>query len=58
MLIRSTILVPALASFLSGNSGGHLLQMLLIWILPLNLKNVASEKNIADAIFENHDFLR
>jgi hypothetical protein len=45
---KSQILHPAFASFLSGNSRGHIAQMLLIWILPLYIMIIYSDSSIQE----------
>lgn len=42
------IMAPAIASFLSGTSQGHIPQMLLIWVLPLYLMIIYSDSYIQE----------
>lgn len=42
------IIHPAKASYLSGSSGGHLTQTLLIWLMPLFVLNLVSDRYILE----------
>lgn len=53
-LSRQEILHPAAAAFLSGNSGGHLAQMLQIWILPIFLLVIYCDSFIAEKKINYH----
>lgn len=44
----SWIAHPAKASYLSGSGHGHVLQMLLIWLLPLYVLNLFSDSSILE----------
>lgn len=41
---------PALASFLSGSSRGHLTQMIYIWLMPLLILNIYSDGYISEYV--------
>ncbi len=46
--VPSMRLNPAMGSFLSGSSHGHISQMLLIWIMPIYLMIIYSDTYISE----------
>lgn len=46
--VSNWILHPAKASFLSGSSHGHLAQIILLWLMPLFVLNLYSDKYISE----------
>lgn len=47
-IVSSMKLNPAMGSFLSGSSHGHISQMLLIWIMPIYLMIIYSDTYISE----------
>ncbi|MDO5409468.1 MAG: hypothetical protein Q4F21_03330 [Lachnospiraceae bacterium] len=46
--VSDWIIHPAKASYLSGSSRGHLTQMLLIWLTPLFVLNLVSDRSVLE----------
>lgn len=46
--VTGWIIHPACASYLSGATHGHLSQILILWLLPLYVLNIYSDKSISE----------
>ena len=48
VFVSNWIMHPAKASFLSGSSEGHVAQIILLWLMPLFVLNIYSDKYISE----------